>query len=385
MSFLMLEGFDNFEIPDLNSIGGWNGSPFSYPDGRIDGKGIKVIFANDVWMSLAPGFVGFAFKNVTGEPGIFGRSGPIFWAMHSLIPCPDPTMVCPGTPYILDFKVGIGLDSANRPFVFTTGWTDDGVCMIHGTPHPEKCDKWVPDATVFYGWGETPALHYDEWNYLEINLGTLELRLNGGTIVTSSSTQTIHGTDYSLSGIDDNRVYFQVPTIQNSVEFDDFYAQDAGGDFVGDVHVKTVYPDADGHYTDWTPGPGGSGTDHFTRVDEETMDGNLSYNSSGNAGDRDSYIMQALGVASGTVLATQLNLAAALGNSDLEVSFEAFIRQAGTDYDGTGLILSAFDDTGDGYWRASFVSDTDPLGAPWSIANVDGDEYGIYLAAVTPI
>ncbi len=376
MSFLMLEGFDNFEIPDLNGIAGWNGTPFGYPTGRIDGKGINVIWANDVWMSLAPEIVGFAFKNVTGEPG----SGPIFYALSSLIPCPDPTKVCPHTPYILNFKVGIGLDSANRPFVFTTSWTDDGACPGHA----DKCDKWVPDATVFYGWGETPALHYDEWNYLEFNIGTLELRLNGGTIVTSSSTQTIHGTDYSASGIDDSRVYFDAPTISSSLDFDDFYAQDAGGGFVGDVHVKTVYPDADGHYTDWTPGPGGSGTDHFTRVDEVTMDGNLSYNLAETAGFRDSYIMQALGVASGTILATQLNLAAALGNSDLEVSIQAFIRQAGTDYDGTGLTLSAFDDTGSGYWRASFVSDTDPLGAPWSIANVDGDEYGILLDAVTP-
>jgi hypothetical protein len=375
-----MDGFDSYRLTDLSSTNGWNGTPFGYPPGRISGSAVNIIADNDIWMSISPAIVGFAFKNETGDPGIFGTAGEIFFAINGMPTCGDPRNVCPGSPYIVDFKVGIGLDAANRPFVYTTGWSDDGVCP----GHPDKCDRWVPFDTSFYGWGETPALNHDEWNYLEINLQTLELRLNGGTIVTSGSTITSHGTLYSASGIDDSRVYLKVPALLNSIWFDDFYAQDAGGGFVGDVHIETVYPDADGHYTDWTPGPGGAGPDHYTRVDEVTMDGNHSYNLSLTPGDRDTYLMQPLSFSSGTIFATQLNLAVSLGNGLHEASAQASIRQAGTDHDGSGITLSAFDETGSGYWRASFVSDTDPLGSPWTVPTVNGDEYGILLDSVVP-
>ena len=375
MSFLILDGFDNYELGDGFASGWHGGTPFGFPAGRIDGKAIEVFPNNSIYMSIDPAIIGFAFKNVTGDPGIFGTAGEIVYLLSGMPTCGDPTNVCPGSPYIVDFKVGLGLDAANRLYLYTTSWSDTGTCP----GHPTKCSKWIADDTTFYGWGETPALNYNEWNYVEINFQTLEVRLNGGTIITSSSTETApFGDAFSASGIDDARVYFAAPNLNYSIAFDDFYAQDADGDFVGDIHVETTYPDADGHYTDWTPGPGGSGSTHFSRVDETTLDGDLSYNHDATPGDRDSYVMQAL--AGGTVYATQLNLAVKTSGEILGNTVNPFIRQAGTDYDGPDTFLSPFDHDGSAVYKyASFISDTDPLGSPWTVSTVNGDEYGIRI------
>lgn len=377
MSFLVLDGFDNYNFGDISAIDGWTGGGPPTVPGRLNGNALELIFANGISRALDPGFIGFAFQN-NSNPAWFGTGGEIFFSVGGFPTCGDPANVCPGTPYIVSFKVGIGLDAANRPYVFTTGWSDVGSCP----GHPTKCDKWTPNDTIFYGWGETPPLDYAEWNYLEINLQTLELRLNGGTIVTSSSTQTTpYGDIFSVSGIEDNLVAFQAPGINTSIWIDDFYAQDATGDFVGDIHIETLYPDADGHYTDWTPGPGGSGTDHYTRVDEEIFDGNESYNHDETAGHRDSYLMQAMSVSSGTIYAAQLSLAVAI-DGVLDATIQPSIRQGGVDYDGPSLGLSAHDETGLGYWLASYISDTDPTGSAWTVSTVNGDEYGILLEHV---
>jgi hypothetical protein len=205
-------------------------------------------------------------------------------------------------------------------------------------------------------------MHDDVWNYYEvkITIGTsaaFEVRING------SSSAEISGTgNFGTNNLDEIR--FDVNEIGAvGIQVDDVYAND--GTFLGDIVVRTLYPNADGTHQQWTPDVAGT---HYTRVNEHHIDGDGSFVYDSTAGHIDSYGMDDLpGV---TVYGVQLNLGARKGDAGLR-EVAPLIRQSGTDYVGTTFTLSS------DYDFYSWILDQDPTSADWTVATVNADECGV--------
>lgn len=127
------------------------------------------------------------------------------------------------------------------------------------------------------------------WNWMEIkvvrnsggiNTGTIEVRLNGETIVTVTGRNFVNQWSRVSLG--------QFGSAGNSVgaaRMDDWIIWDGTGDhnndFMGERHCIQSMPDADTAEADWTPS---SGVDGYAMIDETTPN-DLDYIQAGTAGD----------------------------------------------------------------------------------------------------
>ncbi len=220
-------------------------------------------------------------------------------------------------------------------------------------------------ANTFTG---TTLIPDDSWFMVEMKISTgasaFEVRLNGATEITGSGS---FGANNILKIVFTHSGFGEGATTRA----DDVYVLDTTGgsprnDFLGDVMVKTLYPAADGHYTDWTPLVG---SDHWLMVNEKDMDGDGSYVYDAAPTDRDSYIMQAIGVNS-IIYAAQLNLGARKGDAGLR-QIAPSVRQSGTDHDGTTVTLST------DWLFYSEMLEQDPTGSDWTPTTLNGDEFGM--------
>ncbi len=108
-------------------------------------------------------------------------------------------------------------------------------------------------------------------------------------------------------------------------------------------------------------------------VNEHDMDGDGSYVYDATPTDRDSYIMQAIGVDS-IIYSAQLNIAARKGDAGLR-QIAPSVRQSGTDYDGSTVTLST------DWLFYSEMLEQDPTGSDWTPTSLNGDEYGMVTVA----
>lgn len=217
------------------------------------------------------------------------------------------------------------------------------------------------------------SISLNTWYYLEFkatihdSTGAFELRLNGDVWASGSNVDTRNAGNASVNrlalGADGNM------SVSATQYFDDFYVADTSGsapqnDFLGDVRIDTVYPSADGNYTQFTPS---TGTDHYALVDETTPS-TSDYNESGTAGHKDSYTMQDVSSIPGTIFGVQVNAYAHKDDAGLR-SLKIGVRSGTTDSvdAGSALSESAL------YYR--HILETDPAtAAAWTESGVNAAE-----------
>lgn len=230
----------------------------------------------------------------------------------------------------------------------------------------------VRDSTgAIIGVGST-ILPVSTFHYIELQIdmaaGSCELHLDG----VSGEIPLTTGGDFDPGFGQIDEIQFLANNLGGSAFVDDVYVIDpATGstniDFLGDTVIQTLYPRADGTYTDWTPD---TGSDHYPRVNEGQGDGDTSYVSTTNPTDKDTYLMDAL--AGGPVFGAQLNLMVRKNDGGPR-QIQPLIRQGGVDYNGPTYTLAA------GYVYNSWLLDQDPGGTDWSYSTVNADEFGIEL------
>lgn len=148
-----------------------------------------------------------------------------------------------------------------------------------------------------------PFLTYNTWDLVElkvdcVNSGTAEVRINGATVLTVSSVDFLY-----TSATVPNAVRFFDGARSTYIDY--CYVCDTSGsapfnDFLGDMRVETVVPDADGATAAWTPSAGSN----YQCVDDAlgSYNDDTDYISSSTT-DQDNYVsMGALSAVSGTVL-----------------------------------------------------------------------------------
>jgi hypothetical protein len=128
------------------------------------------------------------------------------------------------------------------------------------------------------------------WNFVEAkvvidNSGSVEIRLNGITVLTLTGVDTQQTANNTVDA-------FRLIAGASShvTGFDDLYLLDTSGsapynDFLGNVYSLEMLPSAAGDSTQWTPNAGAN----WDRVDDATEDGDTTYVSDSTAGDTDLY------------------------------------------------------------------------------------------------
>jgi hypothetical protein len=226
------------------------------------------------------------------------------------------------------------------------------------------------------------VLTFAVWNYLEIKCvigssGSVVVKVNGVEVINETGVNTQY---YGSGGAEFLR--FGTPWDGNSWDtcrWDDLVVMDDSGttfnDFIGDVKVDGVIPDADGFHTDFTPQGAGS---HYVEINDRTGPTGVTttYNTSSVVGDKDSYEFTAPGDVP-TILA--VGIACCVDNPDTGVAtIQPFWRIGGVDYDtdvdwdmAATSVLQHF------AWQ-----ELNPAtGLPWTKAVLTAAEFGIEFKA----
>lgn len=203
--------------------------------------------------------------------------------------------------------------------------------------------------------------------------GSFELRVDGVTWLQESGVKT--NNDNALdTDIDGLLLNSPAPSSTEDAVFDDVYVLDLLGtennDFLGDIKVTTVMPNADGAHTDLTPL---SGTDHFAMVDEVPIDEDTTYLHSDVIGHKDSFGFPDLSGDIGTIFGVQASAIARKEEAGHRAA-RVLTRISGVDYvgDEKGVTFN--------YSLVQHLWDQDPDAvAAWTEAAVNGAEFGVEI------
>lgn len=224
-----------------------------------------------------------------------------------------------------------------------------------------------------------PLLIEDAWKYIEMKVyisstsGTVDVRVDGQDVI-------------NLSGINTNPLGITDQTATTTgfgtgwVDADgqgltDYYVCDGQGslnnDFLGDVEVQTLYPNAAGNNSQWTPLSG----DNYTNVDESVSDNDTSYVYASSAGTIDTYEYDSMTAVSGVVHGIQHNIWARKAMSG-SVSVAPVTRPNATDYTGESQTVAST------YADLMVIEETNPdTGLTWTISEVNAAQFGQKVVA----
>ena len=230
--------------------------------------------------------------------------------------------------------------------------------------------------TAITGGTSTLALSVGVTNYIEwkvtisdsISANSCKVRVNGVDVITLPAGSDVKATANAFANV----VRLAGAGGQNL--WDDLYICDQTGstnnDFLGDVRVDTLFPTADGNYSQFTPS---TGSTHYVLVDE-TAPNTTDYNSGTTVNDRDSYALGNLtALVSQTVYGVQTNIAVLKDDAGAK-SIASFVRSGSTNGDGAsaGVGTSQF------YVRQIFEQDPAAVAA-WTEATVNAAEIGALI------
>jgi len=220
------------------------------------------------------------------------------------------------------------------------------------------------------------AIPTNTWIYLEFkgtidnSAGSYELRINGVTEASDSGIDTQQtGNAYATS------VVFRFSGIGASNHYlDDIYIFDDEGsfcnNFVGDVYVEAIFPNADGYTNTWVAFPGSG--DNYEEVDETDPDSDTTFVATSGVGFIDSYAFSNLVSTSGSIYTVQVNLWARKDDAGSR-TLNAITRPTTVTYSGAEPIS-----LGNTYQYSLHHFDYNPETAGnWTIAQINAAEFGI--------
>jgi hypothetical protein len=246
---LWIEGFDNIGSGGVPSPSGIlskkylvNGeNSMNVAAGRFTGYGIRLVWDNTVWLRTS----GVLTTNDTVVIG---------FAFFLVYPCAN---------YIDLLRF---YDSGSVAMTITA--------MNNGDLRIYRGNQSSLLATV------AQPYTLNTWHYLEFKVkvnsstGTYELRLNGSTVASGSNVNTKGGTHDYFDGFG---FCGQSTSTGYCFLYDDLYFLDGSGstnnDFLGNMRVVTLRPNAAGDSTQFTPDSG----DNYARVNEAIHGGDSNY------------------------------------------------------------------------------------------------------------
>lgn len=229
--------------------------------------------------------------------------------------------------------------------------------------------------TTLLGKSAPGKLQLDAWHYVEVKCtvsdtaGVVQVKIDGELILDLSAVDTRNG---GTGLIDNVRIH------GNSVNkwFDDFYICDTSGtinnDFLGDVYVDTLFPNAVGSYTQFTAS---AAADNWTLVDEATPD-TADYVSSATVGAKDTYGLTNLDATERNIYGVQAMALVHKDNPNYRQS-AILLKSGTTEVEGAAFTL------GNGVAKYDKVlKELDPAtAAAWTATGVNALEVGTTVKA----
>jgi hypothetical protein len=213
----------------------------------------------------------------------------------------------------------------------------------------------------------------NSWYFLELKVlcddtvGTYKLRVGGHNVCSGTGADTKAGTNAYHDGFQ-----FIGSTGMASVIVDDLYVLDASGaannDFLGNMRVVTIRPDAAGDVTEFTPDSGAN----YARVNEAICGDDSNYVEDDTVDEKDLYNYGALGgvlaTVAGIVVTTDCRETDAT-NFDLKTP----CKSGATESDDAGQAIGSTN-----YVSRRRLMETDPnTGVAWTPTNLEAAQFGV--------
>lgn len=272
-----------------------------------------------------------------------------------------------------------------------------GYILYFGDSGSDQCGVYLEaDGRLSFARGTTVlatttvSLPSSGWSYLEAKVtfhnstGAYELRLNGNStpVLSGSGVDTCATANNSA-----NTVRFHARPASGSAGpnastlYDDVYILDTTGsannDFLGDVRVDALLPNANGNSSQLT-GSDGNSTDNYLLVDESPADDDTTYVESSTSGHKDTYDFPALGYTAASIFLAQINAQAKKDDAGAR-SIALVTRSGGTDYDGTPAPEAALSTS---YRNYRHIREVDPAtSAAWTQSNLEAAQFGVKVAS----
>jgi hypothetical protein len=222
---------------------------------------------------------------------------------------------------------------------------------------------------------KTNVWYYCELKYtISDTVGVVHLRMDEQDEINLTGQDTLN------SGSTADRFQFGDGGVSNiSVSIDDLYVLDGTGsapynDFLGDCRIETLLPSANGTTSNLV-GQDANSTDNYLNVDETNSDDDTTYNESSTPGDKDTYNYPSLATTSGTVHAVGIYPWARKTDAGAR-SMCTVARDSTTETDGTTIPLPSTYT-----YITQDLRTAKPSGGAWTIAEVNGAEFGVKVVA----
>lgn len=220
------------------------------------------------------------------------------------------------------------------------------------------------------------------WHYFEMSwtihdtTGAYDIRIDGVSIMSDTNVDTRFGGE----GIS-NRLSHQ-QTFQRDWAYSDFYLCDGNGSlnngFLGEIHVETLTPDADGNRNNFTPL---SGLTNYEMVDDgDGIDDDTTYVSSATAGDDELYSFTTITNTADNVYGVQVRAYARKEDAGFR-ELSGLCRETGATEANTARLLPPGDPN---FYRdpSGFIFEQNPSGpANWTTTTVNSSEFGVTINA----
>lgn len=230
------------------------------------------------------------------------------------------------------------------------------------------------------------AIAASAWYHLQVKVllhssaGTVEVRLNGTSVLTVSGVATA-GTSGSVaaikfgntttSGSSNDRIYWDDLWFCDTVDATATQGS-PNNDFLGDLSVKVHIPSANGDTTQWTPS---TGTNHAALIDESPPN-TTDYVSDSVSGHLDLVTLPDLPATAQTVYGVQVCIYTAADDAG-SIGIKPSLKENSTVTDQSTITL-----TGTVYAMkyGAFLTKRPSDGAQWTVSDVNGLQAGVKVA-----
>lgn len=260
--------------------------------------------------------------------------------------------------------------SSENFLCFRSDLGDDVVQLVY-TASPQQLElQDITNSTL-----ATFTVARDVWHWIEMEAeygsatGAIIVKLNGIEVYNGTGDTN----DAGATGF--GHIEFD-STFGATIRFDDIIIGDSTGTenttFPGDTKIVALAPDGAGASTDFTAN--GAASNHEA-ADEQPIDGDTSYNSSGTSGDRDTFSFENLPETPDSIVGVQVVNASR--KDDVGAIVVENVLTSGT----TTVVGDALGVTTSYSLAGRDIYDTDPdTSSPWTETGVNGIEAGYQRA-----
>jgi len=335
------------------------------------------------WTSIESGYFGVISINSTGgrrSSGSFrwvdsGANGNAFGSLKKTL-APADTVGIVG--FSISMPSGVPNVTNGTPIVAFRDTATVQVCLKVNSDRTISAVRGLTTTGTVLGTSSatlpTTAAYIEFKTTIHASAGTIDVRMNGASILSLTSQNTRNTANTSWNGINLG-IYGDIFAVTSgtaslNVDFDDVYVLDGSGAapwnaFLGDVRVDARYPTGAGATTGWTP----LASTNWSNVDDTAPDDDTTYNSAASVL-TDTFVVQDAPVVGATIYGVQHCISMKKMDAGT-ASVAPVIRHSSVDNVGSNI------NPGTSYNYGLAVNQTNPgTSAAWTEAGFNAAEFG---------